>query len=421
MKMALSTRAHGVLHANSNNIIWEVLANLYDPETNPDGYYSVGVAENLLMHEYLLNRMHQDLHLTSKSLTYNDGASGSKRLKAAMARFLNRSLHPATPLEPQHLILTNGVSAAVEHLSWALADKGEGILLGRPYYGTFISDISLRFGTEVVTVPFEGADPLGADCVDAYRRALSSFEQRTGKKCRALLLCHPHNPLGRCYPRDVLVALMRLCQEHGMHFISDEIYALSVWGGGEFVSALSIDTKGLIDADRVHVLWGLSKDFGANGLRLGALISQANQDVRAAVDSVALYSYVSGPADHLAANILEDDAYADEYIRLNCEKLKEAYDYTVRFLTQNEIPYMAGANAGFFVWVDLGTPYLQRHPEASHEELTEVIMQRLLKNKVFLASGAMFGSETPGWFRIVFAHPQAYLDEALRRIIAALQ
>ncbi|GIC94646.1 putative aminotransferase [Aspergillus udagawae] len=419
--MALSTRAHGVLHANSNNIIWEVLANLYDPETNPDGYYSVGIAENLLMHEYLLNRMHQDLHLTSKSLTYNDGASGSKRLKVAMARFLNRRLHPATPLEPQHLILTNGVSAAVEHLSWALADKGEGILLGRPYYGTFISDISLRFGTEVVTVPFEGADPLGADCVDAYRRALSSFEQRTGKKCRALLLCHPHNPLGRCYSRDVLVALMRLCQEHEMHFISDEIYALSVWGGGEFVSALSIDTKGLIDADRVHVLWGLSKDFGANGLRLGALISQANQDVRAAVDSVALYSYVSGPADHLAANILEDDAYADEYIRLNCEKLKEAYDYTVRFLTQNEIPYMAGANAGFFVWVDLGTPYLQRHPEASHEELTEVIMQRLLKNKVFLASGAMFGSETPGWFRIVFAHPQAYLDEALRRIIAALQ
>ncbi|GFF34373.1 probable inactive 1-aminocyclopropane-1-carboxylate synthase-like protein 2 [Aspergillus udagawae] len=419
--MALSTRAHGVLHANSNNIIWEVLANLYDPDNNPDGYYSVGIAENLLMHEYLLNRMHQDLNLTSKSLTYNDGASGSKRLKAAMARFLNRHLHPATPLEPQHLILTNGVSAAVEHLSWALADKGEGILLGRPYYGTFISDISLRFGTEVVTVPFEGADPLGADCVDAYRRALSSFEQRTGKKCRALLLCHPHNPLGRCYSRDVLVALMRLCQEHGMHFISDEIYALSVWGGGEFVSALSIDTKGLIDADRVHVLWGLSKDFGANGLRLGALISQANQDVRAAVDSVALYSYVSGPADHLAANILEDDAYADEYIRLNCEKLKEAYDYTVRFLTQNEIPYMTGANAGFFVWVDLGTPYLQRHPEAIHEELTEVIMQQLLKNKVFLASGAMFGSETPGWFRIVFAHPQAYLDEALRRIIAALQ
>lgn len=206
-----------------------------------------------------------------------------------------------------------------------------------------------------------------------------------------------------------------------MHFISDEIYALSVWGGEEFVSALSIDTSGIIDADRVHVLWGMSKDFGANGLRLGALISQGNKDVRAAVDSVALYSYVSGPADHLAANVLEDDAYTDEYIRLNCEKLKQAYEYTVGLLTQNEIPYMAGANAGFFVWVDLGTPYLKHHPEAKHEDVGEIVMQRLLKNKVFLASGALFGSETPGWFRIVFAHPQAYLDEALRRIVAALQ
>lgn len=419
--MALSTRANGVLQANSNSLIWEVLSDMYDPETNPDGYYSVGIAENVLMHEFLLDHMHQSLRLTSKSLTYNDGASGSKRLKAAMARFLNRRLHPATPLEPHHLILTNGVSAAVEHLSWALADKGEGILLGRPYYGTFVADISMRFGTEVVTVPFGGADPLGEACVEAYRQALTSFEQRTGKKCRALLLCHPHNPLGRCYSRNVLVALMRLCQEQGMHFISDEIYALSVWGGEEFVSALSIDTSGIIDADRVHVLWGMSKDFGANGLRLGALISQGNKDVRASVDSVALYSYVSGPADHLAANVLEDDAYTDEYIRLNCEKLKQAYEYTVGLLTQNEIPYMAGANAGFFVWVDLGTPYLKHHPEAKHEDVGEIVMQRLLKNKVFLASGALFGSETPGWFRIVFAHPQAYLDEALRRIVAALQ
>ncbi|EAW09092.1 putative aminotransferase [Aspergillus clavatus NRRL 1] len=422
--MSLSTRSNAVLAASSGSIMWEVMANLYDPVTNPTGYYSVGVAENVLMHDELLAHIHDHFRLTSKYLTYNDGASGSKRLKTAMARFLTQHLHPTRPLDPGHLLLTNGVSAAVEHLSWALADAGEGILLGRPYYGTFIADIGLRFGTEVVAVDFQGQDPLGTTCVDAYRRAMTDFTARTGKKVRALLLCHPHNPLGRCYPRSVIIELMRLCQEHRMHFISDEIYALSIWGstdaGTGFESALSIDTTGIIDADRVHVLWGMSKDFGANGLRLGAIIS-TNDRVRAGVDSAALYSYVAGPSDHISASVLEDDAFTAAYIHANNEKLAAAYEYTVQLLEQHNIPYMAGTNAGFFIWVDLGTPFLQRHPEAVHVNVSDEVMQRLLKERVFLASGALFGSETPGWFRIVFAHPRDYLAEALRRVVAAIE
>jgi aspartate/methionine/tyrosine aminotransferase len=57
---------------------------------------------------------------------------------------------------------------------------------------------------------------------------------------------------------------MRFCQMNGLHFISDEVYALSVYETGEagslpFCSALSIDTSGLIEADRFHVLYGMSK------------------------------------------------------------------------------------------------------------------------------------------------------------------
>jgi bifunctional pyridoxal-dependent enzyme with beta-cystathionase and maltose regulon repressor activities len=49
-----------------------------------------------------------------------------------------------------------------------------------------------------------------------------------------------------------------------------------------------------------------------------------------------------------------------------------------------------------------------------------VIMQKLLAKKVFIASGADFGGEEPGWFRIVFTHPRAYLEEGLKRMIEAL-
>lgn len=75
---------------------------------------------------------------------------------------------------------------------------------------------------------------------------------------------------GRCYPRDVLIELMKLCQKYRIHLISDEIYALSVFENPEapdapgFVSILSIDTRNIIDPHLVHVLWGMSK------VRIGA-------------------------------------------------------------------------------------------------------------------------------------------------------
>lgn len=62
----------------------------------------------------------------------------------------------------------------------------------------------------------------------------------------------------------VLKALMSFCKDSNIHLISDEVYGLSVYDkdskhGHEFTSVLSINTHGIIDEDRVHVFYGLSK------------------------------------------------------------------------------------------------------------------------------------------------------------------
>ena len=61
----------------------------------------------------------------------------------------------------------------------------------------------------------------------------------------------------------MLRALMALCEKNKIHLISDEVYALSTYSvdgeGSTFVSALSIDTRDLIDENRLHVLYGMSK------------------------------------------------------------------------------------------------------------------------------------------------------------------
>lgn len=444
----LSRRGEAAGSYVGENLIWDVTSNLWHPEDNPEGFVSLGVAENALMHEELSRYIMKNLQVPHGSLTYGDGPTGSKRLRGAMSRFLTKRLHPVTPIRPEHIITTNGLTTAIEHCSWALADPGEGLLLGQPYYRAFLADISLRPGVKVVPVPFGETDPCGVECAKKYEEALLKSNAE-GVKVRGLMLCHPHNPLGRCYSREAIVALMRLCQKHSIHLISDEIYALSVWENTidsstttsavpsivKFESASSIDTQGIIDPSLVHILWGMSKDFGANGLRMGAVISQSNQPLLDACRTCALYSSQSSLSDYVTAEILSDDTFVEEYIQTNQSRLSEAYSVGVQALKKHKIDYAPGANASFFLWINLGKAFLEQHPEEATRTLnsiagegkesvkpalTDVINQKLMANKIFLASGDVTGAEEPGWFRLVFSQPRDYVEEGMRRIVDAI-
>ncbi len=75
---------------------------------------------------------------------------------------------------------------------------------------------------------------------------------------------------------------MQFCAKHNLHYLSDEIYATSVFKNDSypdatpFKSVLSIAIEGVIDPNLVHVLYGAAKDFCANGLRLGAFHTRSD-------------------------------------------------------------------------------------------------------------------------------------------------
>lgn len=423
--MALSARATKASTPDPTNFFWEILKDLWHPESNPGGYVSLGLAENSLMHDTLREHLSGNVSVQNDDFTYGDG---KKRLKDTLAKFLNKHFQPVVPIEPSHLTVSNGCSSAIEHTAWAFGNPGDVFLLGCPYYGTFVPDITLRMGTKLELVDFGDVDPLGMDGVERYERRIIEAQAR-GERVAGLILANPHNPLGRCYSREVLTALMKLCQRHQVNLISDEIYALSTFpnnvdSGVEinpFTSVLSIDTKDLIDPALVHVIWGVSKDFGANGLRLGTIISQQNPTLHAALVPVTLYSSTSSMADQAVGNMLSDDQWVEKYVEENRQSLQKNYEHVTAWARGNGVEYAPGVNAAFFLWVNLGAVYRKTHPEAANEkDIDNAIMESLLKERVFIASGAAFGSERPGWFRIVFSQRKEYLDEGLRRIMAAV-
>ena len=107
---------------------------------------------------------------------------------------------------------------------------------------------------------FGDVDQFAPEAAEKYEEALYSAEAQ-GTHVRALMLCNPHNPLGKCYPKETIIALMKLCDKHKIHLLCDEIYATSVYdvpdkNAVKFTSALSFDTSSYIKPEYLHIIYG---------------------------------------------------------------------------------------------------------------------------------------------------------------------
>lgn len=82
---------------NDKNMLWDIIKDLWDPQSNAAGYLNLGVAENALLHDRLLQHTLDNFNLDVKSLTFGDGPTGSIQLKSELAKFLTAHLKPIAP------------------------------------------------------------------------------------------------------------------------------------------------------------------------------------------------------------------------------------------------------------------------------------------------------------------------------------
>lgn len=129
----------------------------------------------------------------------------------------------------------------------------------------------VRSGVQPVGVEVSIADTFTSNLIPRLGETLKT----SSRPIKALVLTNPQNPFGQCYPKHVIEECILFCNEHDIHFISDEVYAMSSFKNKQsatlvpFTSALSIDVKAVGgNPARVHVVWSISKDFGSSGFRM---------------------------------------------------------------------------------------------------------------------------------------------------------
>ena len=188
------------------------------------------------MHEYLARFWERQgsLRITHTDLTYSTSVLGSDRLFRALSTYFQTYFDPLVPVLPKHIATSNGLGAMIEHVAAAISDPGEAWLVSAPYYYGFGPDLDANSQVQIasVHVPREQCNTLAE--VELLDAEMERRERDVVKpKITAVLITNPHNPLGFCYSREVLLAYCRLAQRWNLFLVSDEIYANSVYDARE--------------------------------------------------------------------------------------------------------------------------------------------------------------------------------------------
>ncbi|ETS83168.1 hypothetical protein PFICI_05044 [Pestalotiopsis fici W106-1] len=382
-------------------------------------------------------------------LTYSIGPRGSLRLRDALSKYFNEHFCPSTQVAADNLYVTPGLASCIDSIAWALCDPDDGILIPRPYYNGFTVDITHRSHVQVVGVDYADIsrhssmnDLFRPEInTEALEAALSKSKTR-GINIRALLISQPHNPLGRCYPPETLKAFLGFCSRHQIHLISDEIYAKSVFQNPSmadptpFTSVMAV-SNGLIDPLLLHVMYGASKDFCANGLRLGVLYTQNQGAMLTELVKSRQFAWSPHLVQDIWATMLNDKKWLDTFFTLNHELMAKNHSIATAFFQSHKIDYFE-SNAGVFIWVDLGRYMLpqrfrsQGHSSRLRSNMSEADLVACIESEsrlaatciecgVMISPGSIYASEEFGWYRVTFTLPEAALREGLHRMGKALE
>lgn len=394
----------------------------YDAETCPHGALQLSVAENQMLEDLLVPALtdfacQEDF---AADLIYYQPTQGRPGLRNAFCSYLERLLSLSSPLNPEHLVVGAGCNAVLENLCICLANQGDAVLIPTPYYAAFEFDLQARANLKIVPVNTMQQEYAGDIPVEAYYPSKAGLDKAyqqahdAGTPPKILLLSHPNNPLGICYPPEVVQECIEWCRDNKVHLVSDEIYAGSVYTDGVFASALELAQQDL--GDYVHFVYALSKDFGLSGLRVGAVYTE-NEHIQLPLQKLNDLCQISSQTQTTVERMLSSkdvngEFWTDSFLKENCSRIQARCNQLQTCLEDCDIPYIK-ADSGLFVWMDFSEFLPPLDPARvqsdgkeeldSMEERERILYLELMKEYGLLFTpGMSMRNELPGFFRCVF-------------------
>ncbi|KAI1345567.1 pyridoxal phosphate-dependent transferase [Xylaria sp. FL0043] len=395
----------------------------------PEDVIKMDSAENWLVRPYILPVMKEAINsnLAAEHLSYQKSFGGNSELLQATSAMLNKFFLPYFPIKPEHIVAGAGASAILDSIDFAICDLEDGLLIDAPMWEGFGLASNLRNDDRLIPVARPPSYASKEQAMQHYLKAMESAPCRI----RGIIVCNPQNPYGHIYPQFWMEAVLQFCEAHDIHYISDEIYGMSTFGPSSSRASLSEKSQPIFDSPettftsvfsfnleklgvnpaRVHCIYGISKDLGSSGLRLGFFITQQNPELRHALWILNRYR-VSNASSLMGLALFSDLLALETIITRNKMELRNAAEYVGNFLTFHNISFYR-PTAGCFLWARLGGSSATKESDAA-------LWQKFASAGVALAIGGAFNETEHGWFRITYALPEDDLHKGVRRVEAAL-
>lgn len=299
------------------------------------------------------------------------------------------------------VLLCTGVLTGLRATMAALLQPGDGVVINTPAYAPFAS-LTASNGYDVLESPLQLVD-------DQYSIDFIGLEQLLSRpETKLLILCNPHNPVGRVYKRAELERVSELCLHHGVRVASDEIHCDIVFSENKHVPIASLSPDA---AANCVTLISPSKTFNIAGFSSAAIICHdASLRERIEFQLKSVGNYLPDPfaiAAYEAAFTLGHD-YALEMVEYVQSNLSRACE----FISSRCQPLKARRPQGTcLLWINCEGLAL------ADDELSAFFTESA---KVVLQSGLLFGPQGSGFMRLNAACPRSVLDIALGRIEAAV-
>ena len=309
-------------------------------------------------------------------------------------------------MKKEQLLFATGVMPSITSIIRAFSDEGDNVLIQTPVYHVFFYVI-LDNNRNVVENQLI-YNPDSNDVETAYEIDYDDLEEKLkDPKTKLMILCNPHNPIGRIWDKESLEKIAALAKKHDVIVVSDEIHCDLTDPNLKYVPFASLDDE--LSKNSITCI-SPSKTFNIAGLQSSAVFTE-NKEFYEILERQLSIDFFNHP------NIFSIDATIAAYKSEDwLNELREVLfnnKMIVNDFLNAEIPEikLVPANATYLLWLDISS--LNNDFNTGSNEISEFLRE---ETGLFLSPGVQFGQNGDNFLRMNIACPEDLLIEGLNAL-----
>lgn len=300
-------------------------------------------------------------------------------------------------MDKDWLKFTNSVMPTISSVIRELSSEDDKILIQTPVYHIFFKVIkdNNRKVEENKLIFSDGK----------YHIDFKDLEEKLKEEnVKILILCNPHNPVGKIFNKSDLERIANLAYENNVYVISDEIHCDLTDPDKKYIPFASVSNSAKNNS--ISCL-SPSKTFNIAGIK-SAAVSIPNENIRKRIFNALDYDGVSDPNIFAITSAIAAYNYAKDWLRELKEYIYKNKIFLKEFLA-SEIPqiHLIDCEATYLLWLDCSKLNIKS------EEFNKFLMD---KTGLLLSPGIQFGETGEGFLRINIACPRIILEKGLKKL-----